>query len=95
MNATGKAHRLGPMEGAADEARKCLQSRRDSVKRRKEEVGYKMKKYRELLGHLVTEYNNTMEKMKRQKEEQASESCLTLYWMHSAGGIMSYPVVLI
>ena len=81
MNIAGKAHRLGSVKEVADEAKKRLQSNSNSLKRRQEEVGDEMKNYKELLRQLETEYSNTMEEMRRHKEEQVGGSCLSLCYL--------------
>ena len=88
MNIAGGAHKLGPVDETTDEAKKRLESNRKHFKRRQEEVGDEKKKYKELLRQLETEYNNTMEEMRRHKEEQVSESCHSLYCTVSAATIM-------
>ena len=56
----GGAHKLGPVDDTTDEAKKRLESNCKKLKRRQEKVGDEMKKYKELLRKLETEYNNTM-----------------------------------
>ena len=77
MNVAGGAHKLGPVDETTDEAKKRLESNRKHLKRRQEELGNKMKKYKEILRRLETEYNKTINKIRRKKEEQVSESCLS------------------
>ena len=69
------------VEKTCDEAKKRLQSNSDSLKRRQEEVGDKMKKCKKLLRQLETEYNDTMEEIRRHKEEQVGGSCLSLCYI--------------
>ena len=56
-----------------------MQSNKDNLKRRQRELGDEMKKYKKLLRQLETEYNNTMEDMRRHMEEQVGETCLSFY----------------
>ena len=58
------------------------------MKRRQEELGDEMKKCKELLKQLETEYNDTIEEIRRHKEEQVGESWLSLYWIHSAESVV-------
>ena len=88
VNNADDTHKLGPVEEAADEAKKRLQPRSDSLKRRQKEVGDEMNKYKELLRQLETEYNNTLEKMRRHKKKQVRESCLSLPWMCNSSSAM-------
>ena len=88
INPPGGAHKLASVKKACEEAKRCLQSNKDNLKRRHKELGDEMKKYKELLGQLETEYNDTMEDMRRHKEEQVSDSCLALYRRVSAATIV-------
>ena len=88
MNIAGEAHKFVPVEEAADEAKRRLQPNRERLKRRQKEVGDEMKKYKEFLRRLETEYNNTMEEMRRRKKEQVRESCLSLSWMCTTSSSM-------
>ena len=65
-----------------------MQSNKDNLKKRQQELGGEMKKYKKLLRQLETEYSDTMAEMTRHKEEQVSESCLSLYSTLSAANMM-------
>ena len=89
----GGTHRLATVRKACDEAKRRLQSNCDGLKRRQEEAGHRMKKYKELLRQLETGYKYTMEKIRRHKDEQVCRSCPSHCWIHSAGSNMSYTTV--
>ena len=82
IDPAGGTHKLAFVKKAYEEAKRRLQSNSDGLKRRQEEVGDEMKKCKELLRQLKTEYNDTMEEIRRHKEEQASESRPSLCWIH-------------
>ena len=75
----GGAHKLAAVRKACEEAKRRLQSSKNDLKRRQDEVGTKMKKYKQLLRQLETEYNDTIKEMRKHKEEQVNESCLSLH----------------
>ena len=85
INPPGGAHKLASVKKAYEEAKRRLQSSKDGLKRHQEVAEDEMKKCEELLRQLETEYNDTLEEMRRHKDEQVNESCLSLYilcWKH-------------
>ena len=72
----GDTHKLTAVKNACDEAKRRLQHNSNGLKEHQEKVGHEMKKYKELLRQLETEYSNTMEDIKTHKEQQVSESFL-------------------
>ena len=89
----GGAHKLAAVKSACEEAKRRLQSNKDNLKRRQRELGDEMKKYKKLLRQLETEYNNTMEDMRRHMEEQVGETCLSFYCIVFAATIAWYASV--
>ena len=93
MNPSGGDHELNAVEKGYEEAKRRLQSKMKGLKKRQAMVGHKMKKYKELLRQLETEYNTTIDEMRRHKEEQVNQSSLSLYCTVSAASIMSSAAV--
>ena len=65
INPPGGAHKLASVKKACEEAKRRLRSSKEGLKRRQEVAEDKMKKYKELQRQLETEYNDTVEEMRR------------------------------
>ena len=69
-------HELRAVESVSKEAKERLQLKKKEVKMHQTDVGDEMKKSKESLRNLETEYKDLIELIHKHRDEQVSRSCL-------------------